>query len=83
MITNEEGDPQAVLMSYSEFEDLMSEKVAGDLIAKLNNVEKVNAEITRAQIQDLREEVMREDFVGNGASDLTVEPIESSIEELD
>ena len=83
MITDENGDPQAVLMSYAEFEDLMAERVAGQLVEKLASVEKVNAEITRAQIQDLREEVMREDFVSNGASVLTVEPLPDPIEELD
>ena len=78
MITDENGDPKAVLMSYQEFEDLMSEKVAGELVAKLESVEKVNAEITRAQMQDLRAEVIQEDF-----TQLTVEPIEDSAEELD
>ena len=83
MITDENGDPKAVLMSYDEFEDLMTERVAGDLAAKLDAVEKVNAEITRAQIHDLREEVMREDFVGNGVADLTVEPLSDNLAEFD
>ncbi len=83
IITDENGDPKAVLISYHEFEDLMTERVAGDLAAKLDAVEKVNAEITRAQVQDLRAEVMREDFVGNGRSDLTIEPIVDSLTELE
>ena len=78
IITDHEGNPKAVLMDYKEFEDLMVDKVAGELAQKLNNIEKVNREITQAQVADLREEVVREDFVSSDSVDLTIEPIEGN-----
>ena len=51
----EDGKPAAVLMAYQEFENL----AAGEYeIQLLNKVERINAEITDAQLRDLREEVI-------------------------
>lgn len=90
IITDENGNPKAVLMSYNEFEELMVEKVAGKIIEDLKDVENINAEITRAQLTDLREEVMREDFMITpqtvtfaGDPDIRVEPLPDNMEELD
>ena len=76
IITDENGNPKAVLMSYGEYEELMTEKIAGKIVEDLRVVEEINAEITRAQLADLREEVMREDFI-------RVEPLPESNEDLD
>lgn len=76
IITDENGNPRAVLMAYDEFEELMVEKIAGKLAEDLKQVEQVNAAITRAQLNDLREEVLREDFI-------SVEPLPEQNEELD
>lgn len=75
IIVDHDGNPKAVLMSYEEFEELMVDKVAGRLAADLKRVEQINAEITRAQLTDLRAEVLREDFI-------SVEPLPDT-EELD
>lgn len=57
----EDGQPQAVLMSYAEFSELAAPAAAGKLeerFASLAAAEEVNREITRAQLDDLREEVV-------------------------
>ena len=64
----EDGVPKAVLMDFKEFEDLAVPAYAGKLAQKLAAAEEVNQEITRAQLLDLREEVIQEE--------LTVEPLD-------
>ncbi|MDP3741613.1 MAG: hypothetical protein Q8R08_04820 [bacterium] len=51
----EDGKPSAVIMDYHEFEDLASPVYEGKL---LDRIEKVNEELTDAQLRDLREEVI-------------------------
>ncbi|OGE76727.1 MAG: hypothetical protein A3C85_02870 [Candidatus Doudnabacteria bacterium RIFCSPHIGHO2_02_FULL_48_21] len=86
----EDGKPAAVLMGYGDFEDLMVEKLAGKMAVDLKRVEAVNEQITRAQVEDLREQVMKEDFMITpqtstfaGNPDIRVEPIEPNNEILD
>ncbi|OGE78261.1 MAG: hypothetical protein A2751_03865 [Candidatus Doudnabacteria bacterium RIFCSPHIGHO2_01_FULL_46_14] len=89
IIIDTDGNPKAVLMSYQEFEELMVDKVAGKLIDELKEVERVNEEITRAQLTDLREEVLKEDFVITTQQtmafsqypEIRVEPLPDNIEE--
>lgn len=51
----EDGRPTAVLMDYQEFENLAAPVYEQKLVSK---AEEINKEITQAQLQDLREEVM-------------------------
>ncbi len=51
----EDGKPRAVLMNYEEFADLAAPKVASRLV---DQIERINEQITTAQLQDLREEVI-------------------------
>ncbi len=88
IIIDTDGNPKAVLMGYSEFEELMVDRVAGKLIDELKEVERVNEEITRAQLTDLREEVLKEDFVITQQTmtftpdpDIRVEPLPDTTEE--
>lgn len=71
----EDGKPTAVLMAYEEFENLAAPAYESEL---LDRVERVNQEITRAQIRDLREEVIAEwpvSRAGEGEPELTIEPL--------
>ena len=84
----EEGKPVAVLMDYKEFENLAAPVYEKKLIEK---VEKINEEITEAQLRDLREEVItdwplapsREPFstaqetLGSSDPELRIEPLPS------
>lgn len=62
----EDGKPLAVLMEYSEFQELALPKYAAELASK---IEEANKEITNAQLQDLREEVVVE------LPDIRLEPL--------
>lgn len=57
----EDGQPSAVLMTYQEFQDLAIPHYAGKLAEQLAEAEAVNREITSAQLEDLRAEVIAED----------------------
>ena len=57
----EDGVPKAVLMDYKDFEDLMVEKVAGDLVRDLSEIEEINKQITRAQLSELKDGVAADD----------------------
>ena len=78
----EDGKPTAVVMSFQEFEDLVTPSVTAGLVERMSNLmdngtEEVNAEVTRAQLQDLREEVIDLDFGQKQESDeITIEPLE-------
>lgn len=76
IIIDESGDPKVVLMSFQEFEDLAVSKISGELAKKLAKVEVINREITEAQVDDLREQVMAEETI-------RVEPLNNNIAELD
>jgi len=78
----EDGRPSAVLMDYKEFEDLVAPGIIDGLVGKMGDIELVNRQITKAQLQDLREEVLQPDF-GSEAADseeadpeITIEPLE-------
>ena len=79
IITDEQGSPRAVLMSYDEFSDLAAPGIEKSLMEKFAQAEKVNAEITKAQLQDLREEVVSPEPNFNleeaGSEEITIEPL--------
>ena len=56
----EDGKPKAVLMDYEEFEKLVEPLVTQKLVDKFEKIEAVNREITKAQMIDLRDEVIEE-----------------------
>jgi hypothetical protein len=66
----EGGKPRAVLMSYEEFQDLVIPGIAKNLAEKLADVEKINEAVTRAQLLDLREEVIVE-----SPEEIRIEPL--------
>jgi len=78
IIIDDSGNPKAVLMDYKEFENLMVEKVAGDLARNLAEVQEINQEITRAQMDDLKIEVENEE-----TNRIRVEPLPGLDSELD
>lgn len=57
----EDGEPKAVLMDYKEFEDLMLPTASDKLIDQLSKIEMINKQISRAQMDDLRDEVVVSD----------------------
>lgn len=58
----EDGQIKAVLMDYKEFEELAVPHYAGKIAQRLAATEEINREITRAQLEDLREEVIQEEI---------------------
>lgn len=66
----EEGKPSVVLMDYKEFSELA---VSGIVDKLTNKIESVNREITTAQLQDLREEVIADGL--EIPPDITIEPL--------
>lgn len=69
-----------MLMSYQEFETLALPFYAGKIAERISKTEIVNQEITQAQLQDLREEVIAE--MPDPEARLAIEP-ELRIEPLD
>lgn len=73
----EDGKPTAVLMDYAEFEKLVEPAVIQKLVNKFAHVEAVNKEITKAQLQDLRDEMMEEVIAKDVVTqEIRVEPID-------
>jgi hypothetical protein len=56
----EDGKPSAVLMDYQEFQDLAVPEAASRLRKRLEQIERVNEQVTHAQLLDLREEVIQD-----------------------
>lgn len=56
----EDGKPQFVLMSYEEFQELVIPQATRKLMEKVGEIEKINEAVTKAQLLDLREEVIVE-----------------------
>ena len=75
----EEGEPKAVLMTYQEFQELAVPYYAGKIASRLMQPEQVNEEITRAQLADLREEIIAEVIQPRGPlgtePELRIEPL--------
>lgn len=68
----EDGVPRAVLMDYDEFQKLAAPKATEKIAERINDV------ITKAQLFDLREEVMVEDagqLLGGAAEEIRIEPL--------
>lgn len=53
----EDGQPKAVLLSYEEFQELVVPRLTEKLLEKAEKIEKINQEITQAQLADLLDEV--------------------------
>ncbi|MBI4050442.1 MAG: hypothetical protein HY396_00480 [Candidatus Doudnabacteria bacterium] len=69
----EDGEPKAVLMSYEEFEDFAAPRISEKLAEK---VERINRQITTAQLEDLREEVIADLPT---LEKITIEPLDPKI----
>ena len=79
----ENGEPKAVLMDYEEFEKLVTPGIVDNLVRKVPEIERVNKEVRKAQLQDLREEVIQpdmdvisEDVVADLDEGITIEPLD-------
>lgn len=74
----EDGEPRAVLMDYHEFEELAVPHYAGKLAREFQETERVNREITKAQLADLREEVIADiaDLEANIEEEIRIEPLD-------
>lgn len=78
----EDGVPQAVLMDYKDFEELTAPGIARELVNRFSAIDNVNMQVTKAQLQDLRDEVIQpeiddlaENFETSTDDEITVEPI--------
>jgi len=79
----EDGKPKAVLMDYKEFEELVTPRIVDSLVGKMSEIEGVNKEVRKAQLQDLREEIIQpdmdvisEDVVADLDEGITIEPLD-------
>ena len=76
----EEGEPKVVLMDYQEFQDLAVPSIAGKLAERISEIEDVNKQITKAQLKDIREEVVLPEeamLAENTVDEIRVEPLDS------
>ena len=78
----EDGKPTFVVMSYSEFEDIASVRVLGDLTERARKLaateDLVNKQITEAQLADITGEVI----IGDQPvieEKITIEPLDLSL----
>lgn len=69
----EDGKPTAVLMGYQDFEDLALPSAAGRIAKQIADIEQINSQITKAQLTDLREEVIADLPFNEG---ITIEPLD-------
>ena len=67
----EDGRPRVVLMDYEEFQELAVPYYAGEIAERAARAEEVNQQITKAQLEDLREEVIVETI----EPEIRVEPL--------
>lgn len=74
----EDGEPQAVLMDYQEFEKMAVPHYANKLAERASRADEVNQQIAAAQLQDLREEVIQEE-----PEEVRLEPIDSTGGDID
>ena len=56
----EDGNPQAVLLSYDEFQEMALPGAIKKVAETASRIEDVNKQITTAQLLDLREEVIQD-----------------------
>ena len=84
----EDGEPKAVLLDYKEFQDLAVPSIAGKLAERISEIEDVNRQITKAQLKDMREEIVTPEegilagntvsnFEENASDEIRIEPLDS------
>ena len=82
----EDGEPRAVLMDYQEFQDLATPGITGKLVERISEIEDVNRQITKAQLKDMREEIISPEegilagntvsnFEENASDEIRIEPL--------
>lgn len=74
----EDGKPSMVLLDYREFSELAAPAAASKVSGQ---IERINRQITTAQLQDLREEVIAESFSllpdeAEREGEITIEPLD-------
>lgn len=73
---DEKGEPKLVIMDIDEYQNLL----LGKIKRGVEDVEEINREIVKAQLQEPSEQVEKKPVVKNGFADLREEVIDPSFD---